>query len=311
MLLAAAELDLVGLTIGLCGGLALFLYGMHELSDGLQAAAGERMKALLGKVTSNRFVAALTGAIVTAVIQSSSVTTVLVVGFVSAGLMSLTQSVGVIMGANVGTTITAQLVAFQVTQLAWLMVAVGFALASLSRRDQFRHSGTMLLGLGLLFLGLDQMSSATSPLQTYPLFLQLLRTLNHPVSGILIGAVFTALVQSSSATTGVVVMLASQGFLSLEAGIALAIGANIGTCVTAVVAAIGKPVDAVRVAVVHVLFNVLGALLWVGFIDQLADLARQISPAAVELQGIQRAAAETRARSPMPTHCSTSSTPVC
>lgn len=279
--------------MGLVGGLALFLYGMRTMSEGLRAAAGDGMKALLARLTTNRFTAALTGALVTAVIQSSSVTTVLVVGFVSAGLMSLGQSVGVIMGANVGTTVTAQIVAFKVTEYAWAMVAAGFGLWTFPRRDVTRQYGAMVMGLGLLFLGMDQMSVATTPLRTYQPFIGLMAQMDNPLLAILLGGVFTALVQSSSATTGVVIMLASQGFLSLEAGIALAIGANVGTCVTAVLSALGKPTAAVRAAVVHVLFNLIGAVLWIGFIGQLADVARDLSPSHTGLQESQRLAVET------------------
>ena len=287
------SLSVVEIGVGLVGGLALFLYGMHTMSEGLKAAAGDGMKALLARLTANRFTAAVTGALVTAVIQSSSVTTVLVVGFISAGLMSLSQSVGVIMGANVGTTVTAQIVAFKVTEYAWAMVAAGFGLWTFPRREVARHYGAMIMGLGLLFLGMDQMSAATSPLRTYQPFIDLMSRMDTPLLAILLGAVFTALVQSSSATTGVVIVLASQGFLSLEGGIALAIGANVGTCLTAVLSALGKPTAAVRAAVVHVLFNLIGAMLWVGFIGQLADVARDISPSHAGLQAMERLAAET------------------
>jgi phosphate:Na+ symporter len=284
---------MVEVAVGLVGGLALFLYGVHKMSDGMKAAAGEGMKRMLARLTGNRFSGAATGAVVTALIQSSSVTTVLVVGFVSAGVMTLSQSVGVIMGANVGTTITAQIVAFKVTKVAWLLVAVGFASWSFGRRDALRNWGAMLLGLGMLFLGMGQMSEATSPLRAYPPFVALMQRLDQPLLGILVGAGFTALVQSSSATIGVVIVLASQGFLTLEAGIALAIGANVGTCVTAVLASVGSPAEAVRAAIVHVLFNVAGALIWLAFIPELAEAARLISPAYAGLAGNARLAAET------------------
>jgi phosphate:Na+ symporter len=279
--------------IGLLGGLAVFLFGMHQMSEALKAAAGEGLKRGLAKLTTNRLSAAATGAAVTAVIQSSSVTTVLVVSFVSAGLMTLTQSVGVIMGANIGTTITAQIVAFKVTRYAWAMIAAGFGLSTLAKRKPLRHYGVMLFGLGLLFLGMDQMSVATTPLRSYDPFFTVLQRMDHPLVGLLVGALFTALVQSSSATTGIVIMLASQGFLSLEAGIALAIGANIGTCVTAVLSALGEPAEAVRAAVVHVLFNLIGAALWLFFIPELAAMARAVSPIAAGLDGTAKLAAET------------------
>jgi len=287
------SLDLLEIGVGLVGGLALFLYGMHTMSEGLKAAAGDGMKTLLAKLTTNRFTAAITGAFVTAVIQSSTVTTVLVVGFISAGLMSLGQSVGVIMGANIGTTVTAQIVAFKVTKYAWAMVAAGFGFWAFPRRDVVRQYGAMIMGLGLLFLGMEQMSAATNPLRAYEPFIDLMARMDNPLPGILLGAAFTALIQSSSATTGIVIVLASQGFLSLEGGIALAIGANIGTCLTAILSALGKPPEAVRAAAVHVLFNVIGALIWIGFIGQLADVSRQISPLRAELSGIERLAAET------------------
>ncbi len=276
----------------LFGGLALFLYGMDKMSEAIKAVAGSQMKRLLGRLTRNRIMGAISGAVVTAIIQSSSVTTVLVVGFVSAGLMSMTQSIGVIMGANIGTTVTAQIVAFKVTESALAFVAVGFALAFFSRRDQLRSLGEAIMGLGLIFFGMGVMSQAMEPLRTYEPFIDLMRTMDNPVLAILVAAIFTALVQSSSATTGIVVVLASQGFVTLEAGIALALGANIGTCVTAMLASIGKPAEAKRAAAVHVLFNVAGAALWIGFIGSLADLAIMVSPVSEELEGSARLAAD-------------------
>ncbi len=279
--------------MGLFGGLALFLFGMDELSESLKRVAGGRMKALLSRLTTNRFTAAFSGALVTAVIQSSSVTTVLVVGFISAGLMTMVQSVGVIMGANIGTTITAQIIAFNVTEYALLLVALGFAVRFFSKRERVRHQGMILMGLGLIFMGMGVMGDAMDPLRSSPVFLDLMKGMETPVYGILVGALFTALVQSSSATTGVVIVLAGQGFITLPAGIALAFGANVGTCVTALLAAVGKPRDAVRAAAVHVLFNVLGVVIWIAFIDQLADFVVSISPAAEGLTGIERLGADT------------------
>jgi phosphate:Na+ symporter len=252
------------IAMGLLGGLALFLTGMEQMSTALKAVAGESMRKVLANLTRNRFMAAFTGAFVTAVIQSSSVTTVLVVGFISAGIMTLGQSVGVIMGANVGTTITAQIVAFNVTQYALLLVAVGFGLHFFVKKEKVQQYGAMIMGLGLIFL-----------------------------LGMLVAAAFTALVQSSSATTGIVIVLASQGFITLEAGIALAFGANVGTCVTALLATLGKPRTAVQAAAVHVLFNVLGVLLWIFFIDDLASAVRNFSATYPDLEGAERLAAET------------------
>lgn len=276
----------------LLGGLALFLFGMEQMSDALKSVAGEGMKTILSRLTTNRFMGAITGAFVTAVIQSSSVTTVLVVGFISAGLMSTAQSIGVIMGANIGTTITAQIIAFKVTKFAMVMIATGFAMLFISKREKVRDYGAMIMGLGLVFYGMHVMSEAMQPLRSYQPFLDLMIEMENPLLGILVSALFTALVQSSSATTGIVIVMASQGFISLPAGIALAFGANIGTCVTAVIASLGKPREAVRAAVVHVLFNVFGVLLWVGFIDQLALLVTAMSPVHADLQGVDRLAHE-------------------
>ncbi|MBT3309181.1 MAG: Na/Pi cotransporter family protein [Gammaproteobacteria bacterium] len=279
--------------IKLFGGLALFLFGMEQMADSLKAVAGEKMKTILAKLTTNRFTGAITGALVTAVIQSSSVTTVLVVGFISAGLMSMAQSIGVIMGANIGTTITAQIVAFKVTKYALLMIAMGFSMLFFSKQNKIKHYGGMIMGLGLVFFGMSVMSDAMHPLRSYQPFLDLMVEMSNPLLAILIAAGFTALVQSSSATTGIVIVMASQGFITLPAGIALAFGANVGTCVTAMLASIGKPREALRAAAVHVLFNVLGVLLWLGFITQLADVVTTFSPAHPELSGIDRLSAET------------------
>ncbi|GAB5535071.1 MAG: Na/Pi cotransporter family protein [Rubricoccaceae bacterium] len=286
-------LDVGTIVIGLAGGLALFLFGMEQMTSALKQVAGSGMKTALARLTTNRYSAAGAGAIVTAIIQSSSVTTVLVVGFISAGLMTLTQSVGVIMGANVGTTITAQIVAFKVTKYALVLVAVGFAALFGSKREKIRQYGTMLMGLGLIFFGMELMSDATSPLRSYEPFIELMRQMENPLLGLLVGAAFTAVVQSSSATTGVVIVLAGQGFITLEAGIALTFGANVGTCVTALLAAIGKPREAVRAAGVHVLFNVLGVVVWLGLIGYLADAVQAFSPTAEGLTGTDRLAAET------------------
>ncbi|MEW7991981.1 MAG: Na/Pi cotransporter family protein [Candidatus Thiodiazotropha sp.] len=277
----------------LFGGLALFLFGMEQMADALKAVAGDRMKNILAKLTTNRLMGAVTGAFVTAVIQSSSVTTVLVVGFITAGLMSLSQSIGVIMGANIGTTITAQIVAFKVTKAALLMIGVGFAMLFAAKQERIKHYGAMLMGLGLVFFGMSIMSDGMKPLRSYQPFLDLMISMENPLVGILVAAGFTGLIQSSSATTGIVIVMASQGFITLPAGIALAFGANIGTCVTAMLASIGKPREAVRAAIVHVIFNVAGVVLWLAFIPQLAEVVTLISPSHPELSGIARLGAET------------------
>jgi phosphate:Na+ symporter len=265
---------------------------MELMAKGLQAAAGESMKTILAKLTRNRVLGALTGALVTAVLNSSSVTTVLMVGFVTAGLMTLSQSIGVIMGANIGSTVTAQIVAFNVTQYALGMIAVGFAMLFVGKRERVRQIGTMVLGLGLIFFGMGVMGQAMSPLRAYQPFLDALAQMENPLFGILVAAIFTGLIQSSAATTGIVIVMASEGLVTLPAGIALALGANIGTCVTAVLAAIGKPPEARRAAAVHVLFNIAGVLLWLPFIGYLADFVGWLSPAYPEIDAELRTAAE-------------------
>jgi phosphate:Na+ symporter len=286
------EIDWFALGMGLLGGLAMFLFGMDQMSDGLRAAAGETLKDVLARLTKNRFMGALTGAFVTAILNSSSVTTVLVVGFISAGFMTLTQSVGVIMGANIGSTFTAQIVAFNITQYALLPIAVGFFMLFTGKAENTRHYGAMIMGLGLVFYGMGVMGDAMRPLQSYQPFLELMTRMENPLLGILVGAVFTGLVQSSAATTGIAIVMASSGLITLPAGIALAFGSNIGTCVTAILASLGKPVEAVRAAMVHVIFNVAGVLLWVLFIPQLTDFIVAISPSSPDLSGKARMAAE-------------------
>ncbi len=274
------------------GGLALFLYGMRRMTESLKAVAGSGMKNLLARLTTNRFTAAFAGIVVTAVIQSSSVTTVLVVGFISAGLLNLGQSIGVILGANVGTTMTAQIIAFQVYKYGLLLIAAGFFTEVLARRERLRQWGTAAMGLGLIFFGMELMSIATGPFRDWPPFIEMMRGMSNPALAILIGAVFTAIVQSSSATTGIVIVLASQGLLTLESGIGLILGSNVGTCVTAFASAVGRPREALQAAWAHIIFNVVGVLIWVLFIDQLADLVRAISPVSESLQGLDRVAAD-------------------
>lgn len=276
---AATELPLYSILAGLFGGLALFLLGLEHLTRGLQKAAGDSMRSILATLTRNRFVGVLTGTLVTAATQSSSVTTVLVVGLISGGVMTLSQAVGVIMGANIGSTVTAQLVAFKITEAALPMVAAGFVLSFAPLRvEAWRHWGGVILGLGLVFLGMAVMSDGMRPLRGSPEFRDMLAALRNPLWGALAGAAFTALVQSSAATLGITIAMAAQGLIGLEAAIAVALGANIGTCVTAMLASIGRPREAVRAGVVHVLFNVIGVVIWLPFIAELAELVRTIAP---------------------------------
>ena len=277
----------------LLGGLALFLLGMEMMATALKLIAGDGLRSILSRLTTNRFTGAMSGAVVTSIIQSSSVTTVLVVGFISAGLMNFSQSIGVIMGANIGTTMTAQIIAFKVTQYALTLIASGFAMTFFFKNERIIHYGKALLGLGLIFFGMQMMSDGTSPLRSYEPFIEFMKNMDSPLLGITFGALFTALVQSSSATTGIVIVLASQGFLPLPAGIALIFGANIGTCITAWLASLGKSIEAKRAVAVHVLFNTGGVIVWFLFIPWLADLVTTISPDSSHLTGIEKLSADT------------------
>ncbi len=289
---ASNDIDFFSLLMGLCGGLALFLAGLDMLSEGLKKAAGKALRTLLSKMTSNRFLGATTGAFVTAVLNSSSVTTVLVVSFITAGVMTLQQSVGVIMGANIGSTVTAQLLAFNISSYALLPIALGFFMTFTAKRERVKHMGMMLMGLGLVFFGMGIMSEAMTPLRSYQPFMAFLEKMERPLVGIIAGALFTGLVQSSAATVGIAIAMASEGLLTLPAGIALALGANIGTCVTALLAAIGKPVKAIRAAIVHILFNIAGVVIWLPFIDILVMIATFLSPEAGSNQSATIVAAE-------------------
>jgi phosphate:Na+ symporter len=280
------------LVMTLVGGLALFLYGMEKMSEGLKKSAGNRMRNILSALTNNRLIAMSVGAFVTMVIQSSSATTVMLVSFVQAQLMTFVQSLGVILGADIGTTITAQLIAFKLTDYALVMIAVGFALTMFSKKESTKYVGEAILGFGILFFGMKLMSDAMKPLRTYLPFIDLLKGLENPLLGLLVGTIFTALIQSSSAFTGIVIVLAQQGLLSLEAGIPLVMGANIGTCITAGLASIGMSREAKRVAIAHVIFKIGGVILFIFWIPTFAEIIRSISPAAGGT-GIDKLAAET------------------
>ena len=278
--------------MGLFGGLALFLAGLDQLTEGLKMAAGDALKNVLQKLTTNRIMGVITGTFVTGILNSSSVTTVLVIGFVTVEIMTLQQSVAVIMGANIGSTVTAQLLAFNITKYALLPVAIGFFMTFTAKQDKIRYYGMMLMGIGMVFFGMGVMSEAMAPLRTYAPFIDFLEQMKNPLLGILAGAVFTGIVQSSAATVGISIALATEGLLSLPAGIALALGANVGTCVTALLASLGKPVEAVRAAMVHVLFNIIGVLIWLPFLAYLADISIAISPVAEGLKGMEKMAYE-------------------
>ena len=274
---APQEISWSFLIIGLFGGLALFLYGMEEMSEGMKKSAGNKMRSVLAALTKNRIIGLMVGAFVTMVIQSSSATTVMLVSFVQAGLMSFAQSLGVMLGADIGTTITAQLIAFKLTDYAMLMIAIGFAMRMVAKSENIKNIGNVVLGFGLLFYGMKLMSDAMKPLRTYPDFIELLKGLENPLLGLLVGALFTALIQSSSAFTGILIVLAQQGLITLEAGIPMIFGANIGTCITAGLASIGTSREAKRVALAHVIFKVAGVALFFFWIPSLAGFIRTIA----------------------------------
>ncbi|MEA1986210.1 MAG: Na/Pi cotransporter family protein [Candidatus Marinimicrobia bacterium] len=268
------------LVTGVIGGLGLFLFGMNMMSEGMKKSAGNKMRYILSKLTKNRIIALSVGAFVTMIIQSSSATTVMLVSFVQAELMTFAQSLGVILGADIGTTITAQLIAFKLTDYALLMIAIGFILYLFSSKESYKNIGEAILGFGILFLGMSIMSKAMYPLRSYEGFINLLLKLENPLLGVLIGAAFTGIIQSSSAFTGIVIVLASQGLLTLEAGIPLIFGANIGTCITAGLASINTSREAKRVAIAHVIFKVVGVLIFIWWIPTYANFIRSISPVA-------------------------------
>ena len=248
--------------LSLFGGLALFLYGMQMMSNGLEAAAGNKMKAILEKLTSNRVKGVLVGAGITAVIQSSSATTVMLVGFVNSGLMTLKQAVWVIMGANIGTTITGQLIALDMGAIAPIFAIGGVGAIMFVKNDRVHHISSIFAGLGILFMGMDMMGAAMIPLQESEEFIAMMTKFSNPVLGILVGALFTALIQSSSASIGILQALASTGMIPLSSAVYVLFGQNIGTCITAVLASIGTKVNAKRTTIIHMLFNVIGTVIF-------------------------------------------------
>ena len=267
------------LIFGLLGGLGLFLFGMKIMSEGLQKIAGSRMRKILAALTNNRIVGTLVGIAVTAMIQSSSATTVMVVGFVNAGLMSLVQSIGIILGANIGTTVTAQLIAFKITKYALPAIGIGAGFKLFSKNQKWSYIGEVLLGFGLLFFGLAVMKSAFDPLKASEEFRQIFIMVgdNH-LLGVLIGAVLTIIVQSSSATIGITIALASTGIINFEASVALILGENIGTTITANLAAIGTNLAARRTALAHFLFNTIGVCYMLVFFKFFTGFISSITP---------------------------------
>ncbi|MBM6854165.1 Na/Pi cotransporter family protein [Mediterraneibacter glycyrrhizinilyticus] len=248
--------------LSLLGGLALFLYGMQTMSNGLEAAAGNKMKSILEKLTSNRIKGVLVGAVITAVIQSSSATTVMVVGFVNSGLMTLKQAVWIIMGANIGTTITGQLIALDIGAIAPLFAIGGVAVMMFVKNEKVHHVSSIFAGLGILFIGMDMMGAAMEPLQESEAFISLMTKFSNPLIGILVGAVFTAIIQSSSASVGILQALAATGMVPLSSAVYVLFGQNIGTCITAVLASIGMKVNAKRTTIIHLMFNIIGTVIF-------------------------------------------------
>jgi phosphate:Na+ symporter len=266
---------------GLLGGLGLFLFGINFMSEGLQHSAGNKMRTILGTLTNNRFAGMGIGVFVTTIIQSSSATSVMLISFVDSGLMRFKQSIAVIIGAALGTTITIQLVALNASKYALAFVALGFLLSFFSKVHHIKHIGQIITGLGLLFLGLLIMSDSVIPLKTFQPVIDTLIEMENPIIGILAGIIFTAITQSASAFIGVLIILGQQGLLSLEASIPLLIGANVGTSVTAIIAAVGTSSEAKKVAFAHTAYRIFGALLIVWWIPSFADIVRSFSKAIV------------------------------
>ena len=271
---------------GLLGGLALFLHGMQMMSSGLEAAAGNKMKRILERLTSNRFLGVVVGAVNTAVIQSSSATTVMVVGFVNSGMMTLQQAVWIIMGANIGTTITGQLIALDVGALAPLFAFIGVALVVFIKKQSVHHYGQIIAGLGILFIGMEMMSGSMMPLRESEAFISLMTRFSNPVLGILAGMIFTAIIQSSSASVGILQALAAGGLIGLDGAVYVLFGQNIGTCITAVLASIGTSRNAKRTTIIHLMFNVIGTTIFtiVCMTSPLVELVESFTPGNPQAQ---------------------------
>ena len=267
------------------GGLGLFLYGMNIMGDGLQKAAGNKLKKLIEVLTNNRLMGVLIGTLVTMIVQSSSATTVMVIGFVNAGIMNLTQAVGVIMGANIGTTVTAQLIAFNLTDYAPLAVAIGVAVWISTSKKKSKTIAEILIGFGILFIGMDMMSAGLKPLANSPMFSQVILKLDNPFLAMLVGLVLTTIVQSSSASIGLIQALASQGLLGINIAFPILFGENIGTTTTALISSVGANKTAKRAAIIHFLFNLIGTIIFMTLLkNPIASLVESISPGQVSRQ---------------------------
>ena len=278
--------ELFTVITGMLGGLALFLFGMTMMSESLQKAAGERMRKVLSTLTKNAFLGVLSGAIVTAVLQSSSATTVMAIGFVSAGLMTLPQAISIIFGANIGTTMTAQIIAFNISEFVPMIIFIGFIILFFSKKQEVKYIGETIFAFGVLFLGIDTMGSVMKPLASSPVFLDMIgKVADNRFLGLLTGLSMTLVVQSSSATIAVLQNFASQAaangtssILGLTGAIPILLGDNIGTTVTGAIASVGQKKDAKRVALAHIIFNLTGSLLFIFFVNQYAAIIQAISP---------------------------------
>lgn len=288
--------EIIQTLFGLFGGLAIFIFGMNMMSESLQKVAGSKMKKVIGFLTMNPLMGVLAGVITTAVLQSSSATTVMVIGFVSAGLMTLKQGISVILGANIGTTMTAQLIAFKISDYVYLIVFIGFLIFFIAKSERIKNIGNSIFGFGLLFTGIETMSSVMKPLAASPVFTDLIaHVADIPVLGVLVGTLMTLVVQSSSATIAVLQNFASQAgpdgvssIIGLAGAIPILLGDNIGTTITAILASIGQSRNAKRVALSHCMFNVSGALIFIWFVKPYAALIQAISPKGPEIEVISR-----------------------
>lgn len=284
------------IVFGLLGGLAVFIYGMNLMSESLQKAAGEKMKSILALLTKNRIMGVIAGALVTAVLQSSSATTVMAIGFVSAGLMSLPQAISIIFGANIGTTMTAQIIAFKITDYIYAFIFVGFILTFVCKSERIKSIGQTIFAFGLLFLGIETMGDVMKPLASSPVFTDLIGKVSGiPVLGLLLGTAMTLVVQSSSATIAVLQNFAAQpgadgvtSILGLVGAIPILLGDNIGTTITALLASLGQSRDAKRTAIAHTIFNLSGSLVFIWFVKPYAALIQAISPKGPEVEVISR-----------------------
>ena len=286
----------IQIIFGLLGGLAVFIYGMNMMSECLQKAAGDKMKSILALLTKNPLLGVLAGALTTAVLQSSSATTVMAIGFVSAGLMNLPQAISIIFGANIGTTMTAQIIAFKISDYIYVIIFIGFLISFVTKSEKVKSIGQTIFAFGLLFLGIETMGDVMKPLASSPVFTDLIGRVAHiPVLGVFVGTLMTLVVQSSSATIAVLQNFASQpgpdgvtSMLGLAGAIPILLGDNIGTTITALLASIGQTKDAKRTAVAHCIFNISGCLLFIWFVKPFAVLIQHISPKGPEIEVISR-----------------------